>query len=329
VSSARKLVLSFNDERSRWAVTDEAADRIAAALPADWEFVRVDAPVSSKGDGGRTVSAEGLAAIADAEIYISSGFPPEMLRAARKLKWVHTGAAGVGSLLYPEMLASDVMLTNAAGIHADPMAETVLAMMLFFARGLDFAVQAQARGEWDQSAFETTASPVRELGDSTLGIIGHGGIGRSVRALAEAFGMNILATRKHDIDAIVRASDYVLLSVPSTRDTQALIGEREIALMKPQAVLINVARGNVLDEAALIGALERRAIRGAGLDVYGQEPLPRDSALWRLPNVLLLPHVSATSPRFWERHASLIVDNIGRYVRGEPLRNMVDKKRGY
>jgi phosphoglycerate dehydrogenase-like enzyme len=329
VSSARKLVLSFNDERSRWAVTDDAADRIAAALPADWEFVRLAATVSSKGDGGRTVSPEGLAAVADAEIYISSGFPPELLRAAHKLKWVHTGAAGVGSLLYPEMLASDVVLTNAAGIHADPMAETVLAMMLFFARGLDFAIHAQARGEWDQSAFETTASPVRELSDSTLGIIGHGGIGRSVRKLAEAFGMNILATRKHDIDTIVSEADYVLLSVPATRETQALIGAREIALMKPRAVLINVARGNVLDEGALIDALERGAIRGAALDVFGQEPLPRDSALWRLPNLLLLPHVSATSPRFWERHASLIVDNIGRYLRGEPLRNVVDKTRGY
>jgi phosphoglycerate dehydrogenase-like enzyme len=329
VSSARKLVLSFNDERSRWAVTDEAAARIAAALPADWEFVRLAATVSSKGDGGKTISPEGLAAVADAEIYISSGFPPEMLRAAHKLKWVHTGAAGVGSLLYPEMLASHVVLTNAAGIHAEPMAETVLAMMLFFARGLDFAVQAQARGEWDQSAFETIDSPVRELSDSTLGIIGLGGIGRSVRGLAEAFGMNILATRAHDIDTIMRESDYVLLSVPSTKETKALIGENEIALMKQDAVLINVARGNVLAEAALVHALERRAIRGAALDVYGHEPLPRDSALWRLPNVLLLPHVSATSPRFWERHANLIVDNIGRYLRGEPLRNVVDKGRGY
>jgi phosphoglycerate dehydrogenase-like enzyme len=327
--SRRKLVLSFNDERSRWAVTDAAAASIAAALPADWEFVRLDAPVSSKGDGGRTVTPEALAAVADAEIYISSGFPPDMLRAARKLKWVHTGAAGVGSLLYPEMVASDVLLTNAAGIHAEPMAETVIAMMLYFARGLDFAVHAQARGEWDQGAFETSASPVAELADATLGIIGLGGVGRAVRGLAEAFGMNVLATRAVHIDTILRDSDYVMLSVPSTRETKALIGARELALMKTDAVLINVARGNVLDEAALIGALQRRQLRGAALDVYEQEPLPRASPLWQLPNVLLLPHVSATSPRFWERHAKLIVDNIGRYLRGEPLRNVVDKLRGY
>ena len=329
MSPDRKLVLSFNDERSRWAVTDEAARRIARALPDDWTFVRVDAPVSSKGDGGKTVSAEGLAAVADAEVYISSGFPPEMLRAARKLKWVHTGAAGVGSLLYPEMVASDVVLTNSAGIHAEPMAETVLAMMLYFARGLDFVVAAQARGVWDQSAFETVESPVTELNASTLGIIGFGGIGRALARRAEVLGMRVLATRKVDIDTILRESDYVRVSVPSTKDTKALIGARELGLLKRTAVLINVARGNVIDEAALIDMLERKAIRGAALDVYEQEPLPGDSPLWQLPNVLLLPHVSATSARFWERQADLIVDNIGRYLRGEALRNVVDKKRGY
>ncbi|MGQ0562813.1 MAG: D-2-hydroxyacid dehydrogenase [Gemmatimonadota bacterium] len=325
----RKLVISFNDERSRWAVTDTAVERIAAALPAGWQLVRLDAPVSSTGDGGKLVTPEALAAVQHAEIYISTGFPPELLRAAEKLRWVHTGAAGVGSLLYPELLESDVVLTNSAGIHAVPVAETVLAMALFFARGLDFAVRGQARGRWDQSAFETSASPIVELGGRIMGIIGFGGIGREVAVRAEAFGMRILATRTTERDQILRTADVVVVTVPSTAATRGLIGARELALMKPAAVLINVARGNVIDEPALINALERGALRGAALDVFAQEPLPADSRLWTLPNVLILPHVSATSPRFWERQADLIVDNIGRYLRGEPLRNTVDKKRGY
>ncbi|MGQ0813039.1 MAG: D-2-hydroxyacid dehydrogenase [Gemmatimonadota bacterium] len=325
----RRFVLNFNDERSRWAVTDAAADRIAAALPSDWELVRLDAPVSSRGDGGTMISDDALEAVADAEIYVSTGFPPPLLRAAKKLKWVHTGAAGVRSLLYPEMVAADVMLTNSAGIHAEPMAETVLAMALFFSRGLDFAVRSQTRGEWDQSAFETVASPVIELGGQTIGMLGFGGIGRAVARRAEALGMRVLATRAVEVERILRESDVVVVALPATPHTRGMIGARELALMKARAVLINVARGEIVDESALIDALTRGAIRGAGLDVFEHEPLAADSPLWRLPNALLLPHVSAITPRYWERQADLIVDNLGRYLRGEPLRNVVDKQRGY
>lgn len=323
------LVINFNDERPIWSITNEAVERIRAALNPDWHLLRLNEPVSSKGDGNTIVSQEALAAVRDAEIYISSGFPRELLAAARHLRWVHTGAAGVRSLLYPEMLASDVVLTNSAGIHAQPMAETVLAMMLYFARGLDFAVKSQARGDWNQGPFEHADSPVREIAGQTLGIVGYGGIGQETARRAAALGMKVLRTRRDSVESILRNSDFVLVSVPATTETRGMIGARELALMRPGAVLINVARGEVVVEAALVEVLERQSLRGAALDVFEKEPLSEDSPLWRLSNVLVLPHVSATTARFWERQAELIVDNIGRYQRGEPLRNVVDKKRGY
>jgi D-2-hydroxyacid dehydrogenase (NADP+) len=326
------LVINFNDERPIWSVTDEAVARIRAALPPDWELTRLLQPVSSKGDGPRTSTHEAIAAVKDAEIYIGTGFPVELLRAAQQtatLRWIHTGAAGVKSLLYPEMLASDVILTNSAGIHAEPMAETVLAMILYFARGLDFARNSQMQRSWDQRPFEVVDTSVAEIADETLGILGYGGIGREAARRAEALGMRVLRTRADSMERILRESDFVLVSLPSTNETRHMIGAEQLALMKPHAVLVNVARGDVVVESALIDALQRGALRGAALDVFEQEPLPESSPLWRLPNVLILPHVSATTSRFWERQADLIVENIGRYLRGEPLRNVVDKTRGY
>jgi phosphoglycerate dehydrogenase-like enzyme len=141
--------------------------------------------------------------------------------------------------------------------------------------------------------------------------------------------MNVLATRTSSMDKILSEADYVVVSVPSTAETRALIGERDIARMKQSAVLLNVARGDVLDENALIDALRNNRLRGAGLDVFSQEPLPAESGLWQLDNVLILPHISGTSPHFWERESDLIVENIGHYLRGEEMLNVVDKTKGY
>jgi D-2-hydroxyacid dehydrogenase (NADP+) len=332
VDPKHNLVINFNDERPIWAVTDDAVARIRAALPSDWALTRLNQPVSSKGDGPKTSTSEALEAVKQAEIYIGTGFPVALLRSAQetaRLRWIHTGAAGVKSLLYPEMLASDVILTNSAGIHAEPMAETVLAMILYFARGLDFARNSQMRRSWDQSPFEGAHSPVAEIAGRTLGILGFGGIGREAARRAEALGMRVLRTRADSIERILRESDFVLVALPSTNETRHMIGAAQLALMKPGAVFINVARGDIVEESALVDALQGGALRGAALDVFEQEPLSESSALWQLPNVLILPHVSATTSRFWERQADLIVDNIGRYLRGEPLRNVVDKTRGY
>jgi phosphoglycerate dehydrogenase-like enzyme len=343
----KRFVLNLADERTRWTITPTALAQLKAALPRNWELVNLSAPTSSVGDG-RGVSEEALNAVETAEVYVGFGFPRELLLAAGKggrLRWVHTGSAGVGSLLYPEMLTSDVVLTNSAGIHAHPMAETVIALALHFARGLDFAVRSQAQGVWDQSAFESTSSPITELQDLTMGILGYGGVGREVARRASALGMRVLATRRTaatsdahaeilvsdpaGVQRVLREADVVVIAMPATGETRGLIGARELALMKPGAVLINVARGDIVVERDLIAVLERGAIRGAGLDVFEHEPLPAESPLWQLPNVLVLPHVSGTTARFWEREAELIVDNIGRYLAGLPLRNTVDKARGY
>ena len=335
-----KVILNFTDERSRWAITPAAQQRITEWLPADWQLTVIQAPSSSRGDGGK-VSEELLAAAPGCEVYLGSGVPRDFfLKAQPTLRWVHTGSAGVGAALFPEMVTSDVVLTNSAGIHAPPIAETVLGIMLYFARGLDFAARDQGAGRWDQTAFGTTASPVFELGGKTVGVIGYGGVGRAVAEKARCFGMHVLATRRTSrpsddgtpivaLEQLLSESDIVVIATPATPATHRLIGRAELGLLKPDAVLINVARGNIIDERALIEVLREQKIRAAGLDVFEQEPLPADSPLWRLPNVLILPHVSGTTPLFWNRQADLILDNFERYLAGRTLRNVVDKQAGY
>lgn len=189
------LVLNFQDERSRWAITPEALQRLRAALPDDWQITNVNAPVSSRGDGSG-VSPQAIDAVRNAEVYAGFGFPRDLFLAAPNIKWVHTGTAGVASLLYKDMLDSDVVITNSAGIHAPPMAETVIGMILHFARGFDFAVRAQHQVQWDQAAFETTSSPIIEVAGATLGIIGMGGVGRETAQRATALGMRVLGIRR-------------------------------------------------------------------------------------------------------------------------------------
>jgi phosphoglycerate dehydrogenase-like enzyme len=344
---ARRAVINLRDDRPAWALPDWAADRIAAAFPADWDVVNVHAPISARGDGDG-VSAEARAAVVGAEAYFGFGFPRALFDAATRpndfLRWVHSGSAGVASALYPEFAASDVTFTNSAGIHAPPMAETVLAMILHFARGIDFAARAQQRAEWFKAPFEDRADAVREIAGGTLGIYGFGGIGRELAWRASALGMHVLATRRSDrpgppgvemlrgdgaLDALLERSDYVVVAAPSTAETRSSIDERALRRMKKDAVLINVSRGDVIDDAALIAALQSNALRGAALDVFRQEPLPADSPYWSLDNVLITPHVSATTSQYWRREVDLIVENIERYLGGRPLRNAVDKNAGY
>jgi phosphoglycerate dehydrogenase-like enzyme len=286
--------------------------------------------------------------------------PRELFLAATRenaqLRWVHSATAGIGSMLYAEMLASDVLLTNSAGIHAPPMAETVMGMILHFARGLDVAVRAQADGVWAAHRFEEEPGVAREIAGATVGIVGLGGIGREVAWRARALGMQVVAVRRRGMGAgasagasasvgdewetavlrgadalrtLLAGSDYVVVAVPSTRETRGMIGAAELAALRPGAVLINVARGDIVDEDALVEALRGGRLRGAALDVFRTEPLPPESALWTLPNVLITPHVSGTTDRFWARETELITENVARYLGGRALRNIVDKRVGY
>lgn len=342
----RRLVIDFADRRPLWRIPAWAVERIRACLPEGWEARVVEAAADGTGDGALRASPEALAAVADAEVYLGFGAPPDLLRAGQRLRWVHTGTAGVGSLLTRELMERDIILTNSAGVHAPAVAETVLAMILHFARGLDVAVRAQAAGAWAKEPLDRADSPVREVAGSVTGVVGYGGIGREVARRIVALGGRVFAVRRRPdphappepgievsgpegIGRLLEASDYVVLAAPETAQTRGLIGERELARMRQDAVLINVARGTLVDEDALVAALRAGRLRGAGLDVFATEPLPAGHPLWSLPNVLITPHISAYTHRYWEREVALVEENLARYVAGRPLLNTVDKQAGY
>jgi phosphoglycerate dehydrogenase-like enzyme len=350
MAERRRLVLNLREHRPLWSIPDRAIAEIRAALPAEWEITVVEEPADGRGDGGGSDGpSEALRAVAGAEVYVGFGVPEPLFRAATegpgaRLRWAHTASAGVGSSLHPALLRSGVVLTNSAGIYAEPIADTVLAMLLHFARGLDFAVRAQARRRWWKEPWEAADAPVRELSGCVLGIVGLGGIGRAVAARSAALGMRVLATRRtategppgvevlagaDALERLLPRADFLVVTVPLTEATRGMIGAAEIARLPPGAVVVNVSRGGVVDEGALAAALASGRLRGAGLDVFAREPLPADSPLWSLPNVLVTPHVSGTSHRFWRRQTDLIVDNLGRYLAGDPLRNVVDPDAGY
>ena len=339
----RRVVVDLGDRRPIFAPPADLRSRLEGALPSGWEVVLTEASADGTGDGGVRASSAALELVGEAEVYMGYGVPAELLRAGPGLRWVHSGAAGVGGSLTPEMLERDVVFTNSAGIHGPPVAETVLACLLHFARGLDEAVAAQAEGRWGRAAFEGGDAPVRELGRSTVGVVGLGGIGRAVAGLARGFGASVLGVRRRAepvegvevlagddaLAGLLERSHYVVLAAPETGATRGLIDAAALARMRPDAVLVNVARGGLVDEEALADALGEGRIRGAALDVFSTEPLPEGHRLWRTPRLLITPHVSAYSHGFWERELALILANLRRWAAGEPLRNVVDKRAGY
>jgi phosphoglycerate dehydrogenase-like enzyme len=284
------------------------------------------------------------AALPDAEVVFGYAVRPENFERAKRLRWIHTSAAGVGGALFPALAASDVILTNGRGLWADAMAEHAFGMMLSIARKLGPARDAQRERRWADIALRDGAPPFRLLAGSTLGLVGFGSIGRAVAARARGFGMDIVAVRRRPgageedgvrvggpetIDDLFARSDWIVVSAPLTEETHGAIDGRLLARMKPDAVLVNLGRGALVNEDALVRALERGAIGGAALDVTATEPLPAGSPLWSLPNVLITPHVSGLAPRLWERAVELFARNLGAYLEGRPLENVVDKRAGY
>lgn len=360
-ATTRRAVLDMMDRRPVWAMPDWVPDAIRDALPTGWELVVIEEPTDGSGDGAARVSPRVLDAVADAEIYFGYGIPPELLDAGPGLRWVHSGAAGVGSSLHETMRTRDVVFTNSAGIHAPPMAETVLAMILHFTRGLDYAVGNQRRGRWSTDPFYHGPVPPTELSEATVGIVGFGGVGREVARRVAALGARVVAVKRTppaprdgDLDLLVgdgslgsrievvhgaagrdtvlRESDVVVLTTPDTPETRDLIDADAFSRMKEGAVLINVGRGRLVVEEALVDALRSGRLRGAGLDVFRKEPLPEEHPLWSFEQVLLTPHVSAVTPGYWRRETALILGNLRRYVAGVPVEeweNVVDKDAGY
>ncbi len=329
-----------------WALTPEGEATIVAAKPAGWRIHVVRELTSSDGDGPPQPSTESMDAIRDAEAYFGFGIPRVLFLQNRSLRWVHSAAAGVGSALYDEMVASPVMLTNSAGVHAVPIAEYVVAGVLHFFRGLDVAAAQQQERVWDKKFFVSPESPVREVGQAVVLIIGAGGIGGEVATRLTALGARCIGVRLHPergvpagfervvganaVDSELRMADVVVLAAPLTNASKGLLSADRLHRMKAGAIVVNVARGALVDEVALVGLLKSGHLRGAVLDVFREEPLATQSPLWQLRSVLLTPHISPVSPgRFWPRALELFCDNWGRYHRSETLRNLVDKRAGY
>ena len=345
-----KIVLDLNDRRPAWSMPSWVPDEIRRALPLGWELHVMATDADGSGDGMANLDPALLEAAREAEIYLGYGVPAALLREGKGLRWVHSGAAGVRGSLTPEMLSSRVLFTNSKGIHGPPMADTALGMILHFSRGFDFGIAAKARGRWEKDAFYAADNPLVEVAFSTVGVFGFGGIGREVGRRVAALGARVLAFDRgpeafeasgsslqgveplhgpHGFHRLLTESDFLVITAPETPETRGVFDAAALSRMKPGATLLNISRGRLVEEAALVSALTDGRLRGAGLDVFWEEPLPEGHPLWTLPNVLILPHVSAVSRHFWRREADLILENLRRYLNGEGLLNLVDKEAGF
>ncbi|HYL68641.1 MAG TPA: D-2-hydroxyacid dehydrogenase [Candidatus Limnocylindria bacterium] len=326
-----KLVICVWHRFSLWNPPPE----MAACIRERWPAMRVV----------HLPNYEGLdAELPDTDIFIGFSLRPEQFGHAPKLKWLHSTAAGVGQLMYPELRKSGIEVTNASGVHTIPMAEHILGMVIAMARRFPDCFRYQQQAHWAQQ--ELWDSPVRprELHGQTLLLIGFGAIGHAVAKAVRPLGMRVWAvTRSGEGDReltekivpvvrlheVLPETDFVILAAPETPETRRMMGVQEFAQMKRSAYFMNVSRGALVDEPALIAALERRAIAGAALDVASQEPLPPDSPLWKLENAFITPHMSAVSENLWTRQADLLITNLERWFSGRKLLNRVDLKRGY
>jgi phosphoglycerate dehydrogenase-like enzyme len=280
----------------------------------------------------------------DADVIFNWSAGRDLLRAVfamtPRVRWVHSRAAGLDNLLFPELVESPVPLTNGSGVFSASLGEFALAAILYFAKDFRRMIRNQMAGRWEQ--FD-----VHEISGQTVGIVGYGDIGRAVATRVRSMGMRVLAVKRHgapvyNVDPLVdriyfpeqRAEmialcDYVVVAAPLTPETRSLIGEAEFAAMRPGAVIINVGRGPVIDEPAMIKALAEGRIKGAGLDVFTHEPLPDGHPFYRMENVLLSPHCADHTMDWLEQAMQFFLENFERYTKGEPLRNVVNKKLGY
>jgi len=284
-------------------------------------------------------------ALGDAEVAIAWSIRPQQLSAAHKLRWIHSPAAAVHQLLFPELIESDVTLTNAREVHGPVVAEHVIAQIFALAKKLPQAVRLQKKKIWGQESLWRDQPSPREVMGSTLGLVGLGSIGREVAKRAAALSMRVIAVREHpekgtapgvehvyrsdQIDQLLQQSDYVVLAAPITALTASLMNAERLACMKTGSSLINVSRGSLVDESALVAALKRGRLASAALDVFSKEPLEAESPFWEMENVLVTPHSAAITGKLWERHYALISENMRRYLADKPLLSVVDKRAGY
>ena len=316
---------------------NEECQRMITAVSPNAKLQDITEWVSADRKGDSTVKEQLDARLAEVEVIFGAVFPRDVIARSPKLKWVQTMNAGVDVILDTDIMQSQVMLTNAGGIHGIPMREFALHLMLMFAKQAPLCFQLQQEKRWESFTPEM-------LHSKTCGILGLGKIGGEVARLAKAIGMRVIAldvrrtARAKYVDVmlpperlreLLSESDFVVIALPLTLETTGLIGEAELYAMKPTAYLINIARGKIVDEEALIRALKERWIAGAGLDALATEPLPADSKLWELPNVILSPHVAGRSPNVKVALTNLFCENLRHYLNGEKLFNVVNKKKGF
>ncbi len=292
----------------------------------------------------------------DTEVLYAFPVPRDLLSKVPKLRWLQLHSAGVDHLLGQPVMKSEVIITTTSGIHAVPIAEYAFASMLAWSYRVPKMLYYQNRREWPRGRWNIFVG--QELRGATLGILGYGSIGREVGRIGKCLGMRIVAAKRsvaevrdvgyriagigdpeaQILDAIyppkqlgemLAQCDFVVISLPLTPETEGLIGEEELKAMKPNAYLVNISRGGIVDEAALVKALREGWLAGVGLDVFQEEPLPPDSPLYDLENVILSPHVAGFSPHYDERASDLFAENLRRYMSGEELLNLVDKEVGY
>ncbi len=325
-----KILISIHSTFAMWNIPQAYVERLRGDFPQH-------AFLHATGD------PEALAVMPEAEAAFMGTIQREQFLAARTLRWVHSPAAGVGGMLFPELVASPVIITNSRGMSADTIAEHVLAVTLAIFRRLPHACRSQHDREWAQDAI--SAAGHRSIAGARVLVIGLGAIGAAVAARLSALGATVRGIRRRaasaDVDgvasihtpdeiaALLPRADVVVLSAPHTRETRGLIGARELAVMSPDSILVNVSRGQLVDEPALLAALGERRIGGAALDVFNDEPLPADSPFWTLPNVLITPHTAGWRPDHWDAAVALFAENLRRFDAGQPLLNVVDKLAGY
>lgn len=280
----------------------------------------------------------------DTDIFLGYSLRPKQLKDAKKLQWIHSTAAGVAQLMYPELRDSGILVTNPSGIFSVPMAEHAMGLLLALARNFPDSVRQQDRSHWSQQELWDKPQHLTELNGQVLLIVGYGSIGRELARRAKAFDLRIWGVTRSgngdlthaerilpalQLDEVLPQADFVVIAAPETPETKHLIGAPQLARMKPGARLINISRGSLLDESALVRSLTNGTLAGAALDVAETEPLPPESPLWKTPNLFITPHTSAVSDRLWNRQTSLFMELLERWFDGREMFNRADFSRGY
>ncbi len=329
--AAHKIAILLHDEFEMWRPPAWFVEKLRA------EFPQTEITCSAhKRDDGQALDG--------ADVMIGWSLPPEQLRAAKSLRWIYSITAAIDQFLYPELASTEIALTNAGSVHGPLVAEHAIALLLALAKRLPSATRYQQRRKWAMEAIWNEQPRPREVRAASVVVLGLGSIGAEVASMAAALKMRVIGVREHPergaaganevvgydaLDSALARADFVVLAAPLTERTRHLIDARRLQQFKPTAFLINVSRGGLVHEAALVKALRDRRLAGAALDVFEEEPLSRWSPLWKMPQVLITPHTAFLTENVWQRHYQVFVANLKRYLAGEPLEGIVDLKRGY